>query len=527
MRQNSLFDLFEEDELEHQEKQEREKRSNMLRPLADRMRPQTLEDYYGQTHLISPGSLLWNMIEKDTIPSMIFWGPPGVGKTTLASIIAAHTHSRFINFSAVQSGIKEIKSVMTQAEMTRKQGERTIVFIDEIHRFNKAQQDAFLPYVEKGSIVLIGATTENPSFEVNSALLSRCKVFVLKSLTTEETEKLLIQAIHAPQGYGEKTIDITEEQIYAIAHFAHGDARLALNTLEMIITNSPDDIHGVHVDEEIIKQVLGKRTLLYDKKGDAHYDMISALHKSMRNSDVQASIYWLSRMLEGGEDPLYIARRMVRMASEDVGMADSRALEICIAAYQACMYLGMPECSVHLTHAITYLALAPKSNALETAYFAARDDARETLEEPVPLHICNAPTGMMADLGYGQGYEYSHDYPLHMTDMECLPPKLKDHVYYKPTNQGSEAKVGKRLEQIQQIKAMIHQDRLKARNGQQRPPMQPAHGPASPAQSGLQPNPAVPSSSQQNPTAPSSLQQNPAASPASGQSAEDSGATKK
>ena len=328
MKQTSLFDSFDENlsQPNQQKLDEIEERSTLLRPLADRMRPSCLEEYFGQQHLIAPGSLLWNMIEKDIVPSMIFWGPPGVGKTTLASIIAAQTKSHFINFSAVQSGIKEIKSVMSEAEMMRKSGERTIVFIDEIHRFNKMQQDAFLPYVEKGSIVLIGATTENPSFEVNSALLSRCRVCVLKPLQIEDIEALLKKAIESPKGFAHKTIQISEQQLYAIAQYAHGDARLALNTLEMIILNSIEDVKGIHVDDQMIKQVLGKRTLLYDKKGDAHFDLISALHKSMRNSDVNACIYWLTRILEGGEDPLYVARRLVRMASEDVGMADSRAL---------------------------------------------------------------------------------------------------------------------------------------------------------------------------------------------------------
>ncbi|MEY8379857.1 replication-associated recombination protein A [Ileibacterium valens] len=428
------------------------------------MRPQSLEDYWGQKHLVAQGSLLWNMINRDSVVSMIFWGPPGVGKTTLARIIAHQTKSEFINFSAVTSGIKEIREVMAQAEARRKKGNRTIVFVDEIHRFNKAQQDAFLPYVEKGSIVLIGATTENPSFEVNSALLSRCRVFVLKSLEQEDIEGLIRQALFSPKGFGDRTIHISDDFISSIAFFAHGDARLALNTLEMIINNSPDDIDGVHVDESIVRQVMQKRTLLYDKKGDQHYDIISALHKSMRNSDVDACIYWLARMLEGGEDPLYIARRMVRMASEDIGLADSRALEICIAAYQACHFLGMPECSVHLTHAITYLALAPKSNALETAYFAARDDALQTLEQPVPLHICNGETKMMKDLGYGKGYEYSHDYPMHMTDMECLPPSLTGHHYYRPTDQGSESKVAKRMEQITHIKSQLRKERIEREN---------------------------------------------------------------
>ncbi len=427
----------------------------MMRPLAERMRPRTLEEYVGQKHLLKKGGMLWNMIEKDRVPSMIFWGPPGVGKTTLASIIARTTRSRFVNFSAVTSGIKEIRAVMAEAEDHLKEGQKTILFVDEIHRFNKAQQDAFLPYVEKGSIILIGATTENPSFEVNSALLSRCRTFVLKSLEEEDILDLLRRTMKDPRGLGQMRITMEDKYLEAIASFAHGDARLALNTLEMVVSSSQDDLDGVHVDEETLLQVLGKRTLLYDKKGDRHFDMISALHKSMRNSDVNACIYWLARMLEGGENPLYIARRIVRMASEDIGMADSRALEIAVAAYQACHYLGMPECSVHLTHAITYLALAPKSNALETAYFAARDDALATMEEPVPLQICNAPTKLMADLGYNQNYEYSHDYPLHMTDMECLPPRLKGHEYYHPTDQGSEVKVQRRMEQISQIKEAI------------------------------------------------------------------------
>lgn len=444
MEQNSLFSQQEDN-----------------RPLADRMRPESLDEYVGQSHLVGSQKILWMMIEYDKVSSMIFWGPPGVGKTTLARIIAHQTKSHFVNFSAVTSGIKEIKEVMKDAQMRKNMGQETIVFVDEIHRFNKAQQDAFLPYVEKGSIILIGATTENPSFELNNALLSRCRVFVLNALTQKDLEELIVRAIQSPKGFGELHIDIAQEDIEAIAAFAGGDARFALNTLEMVVYNSPNDIEGIHVSKDILKQCLQRKSLVYDKQGEEHYNIISALHKSMRNSDVQASIYWLARMLEAGENPLYVARRIVRFASEDIGMADSRALEICIAAYQACHYLGMPECNVHLTHAVVYCALAPKSNALEVAYFAAADDAKKTLEEPVPLRIRNAPTKLMKDLGYGANYEYSHDYKYHMTDMQCLPDALKDQVYYKPTHQGSEIKVEKRMQDIQKIKQMLAQERKK------------------------------------------------------------------
>ena len=444
MQQNSLFSSDED-----------------TRPLADRMRPESLDEYVGQSHLVAPGKILWRMIEHDRVSSMIFWGPPGVGKTTLARIIAHQTKSHFVTFSAVTSGIKDIKEVMKDAAMRKNMGQETIVFVDEIHRFNKAQQDAFLPYVEKGSIILIGATTENPSFELNNALLSRCRVFVLNALNQEDLTGLLERAISSPKGFGDLHIDISKEDIQKIAGFAGGDARFALNTLEMVVYNSPNDIEGIHVSQEILKQCLQRRSLLYDRQGEEHYNIISALHKSVRNSDVQASIYWLARMLEAGEEPLYIARRLVRMASEDIGMADSRALEICVAAYQACHYLGMPECNVHLTHAVVYLALAPKSNALEKAYFAAADDAKKTLEEPVPLHIRNAPTKLMKELGYGAEYEYSHDYKYHMTDMQCLPDSLKDRVYYTPGNQGSELKVAKRLKDIQAIKNLVAQERKK------------------------------------------------------------------
>ncbi|MGM9947139.1 replication-associated recombination protein A [Floccifex sp.] len=434
---------------------------NDARPLADRMRPESLDEYVGQKQLVNQGNILSKMIENDQLTSMIFWGPPGVGKTTLASIIAKHTKSYFVDFSAVTSGIKEIKEVMKQADQRKILGQKTILFVDEIHRFNKAQQDAFLPYVEKGSIVLIGATTENPSFEINSALLSRCRVFVLHSLEAKDLEELIERALVSEKGFKDLKIDISKEDIQAIANFSAGDARFCLNTLEMVVYNSPSDLDGIHVSKEILKQCLQKRSLLYDKKGEEHYNIISALHKSVRNSDVQASIYWLARMLEAGEDPLYIARRLVRMASEDIGMADSRALEICVAAYQACHFLGVPECNVHLTHAVVYLSLAPKSNALETAYMAAKEDALTTLELPVPLHIRNAPTKLMKDLGYNKGYEYSHDFEYKMTDMTCLPDELLNKEYYVPTNQGSEVKVQKRLEQIKAIKAQVRRSRRK------------------------------------------------------------------
>ena len=359
-------------------------------PLAARLRPRTLEEFAGQKHLLGEGKILRRLIEGDKIGSMIFWGPPGVGKTTLARIIANRTKAKFIDFSAVTSGIKEIKTVMEQAEKNRRFGEKTILFVDEIHRFNKAQQDAFLPYVEKGSIILIGATTENPSFEVNGALLSRCKVFVLQTLKTEELCELLRNAVSDERGFGRQKIEISDDVIETIANFANGDARSALSTLEMAVLNGETEGDTVRVTRETVEQCTSKKSLLYDKTGEEHYNLISALHKSMRNSDPDAAVYWLARMLEAGEDPLYVARRVTRFASEDVGLADPKALEIAVAAFQACHMIGMPECCVHLTQAVVYLSMAPKSNALYTAYESAKKDALTMLAEPVPLIIRNA-----------------------------------------------------------------------------------------------------------------------------------------
>ncbi|MBP3459136.1 MAG: replication-associated recombination protein A [Lachnospiraceae bacterium] len=418
-------------------------------PLASRLRPESLEEYVGQEHLLGEGKILRSLIEKDQISSMIFWGPPGVGKTTLARIIAKKTKSDFVEFSAVTSGIKEIKEVMNQAEQNRMMGIRTLLFADEIHRFNKAQQDAFLPYVEKGSIILVGATTENPSFEINSALLSRCKVFILKALGEEELKTLLVQAIKSPKGFGNLNISINEAQISAIAGFSNGDARTALNTLEMAVLNGKMDANAcICIDEEMLAQCMNRRSLLYDKNGEEHYNLISALHKSMRNSDPDAAVYWMCRMLDGGEEPLYIARRLVRFASEDIGMADSNALQVAIAAYQACHFLGMPECDVHLTHAVVYLSMAPKSNALYMACEKAKEDVRNLPAEPVPLQICNAPTGLMKDLHYGEGYIYAHDTEEKLSRMQCLPDSLSDRRYYEPAGQGQEKLVKERLEEI-------------------------------------------------------------------------------
>ena len=424
------------------------------RPLADRMRPETLEEFVGQLHLLGPGKPLRKQIERDELHSMILWGPPGSGKTTLATIIARKTKSDFLRFSAVLVGIREIKEVMATAEKARRFGRRTILFIDEIHRFNKAQQDAFLPYVERGDIVLIGATTENPSFEVISALLSRAKVYMLSGLSTDEVTTLLARALKdEKRGLGGEHVQISEELLRQIAVFANGDARAAYNTLETAVTAAPrDEEHGAVITEAVIEDALQRKMLLYDKAGEEHYNIISALHKSVRNSDPDAALYWLGRMLEAGEDPLFVARRLIRMASEDIGLADPHALGVTVAAMQAVHFLGMPEADLALAEATVYLSLAPKSNALYAGYGNVKRDAQETLAEPVPLHLRNAVTGLMSNVGYGKGYQYAHHAPERLTEMQCLPDNLKGRHYYRPTDEGFEKRLKEKLLVIQEWK---------------------------------------------------------------------------
>ena len=424
-------------------------------PLAERMRPRTLDEFVGQEQLLGPGAPLRVLIESDRVPSMILWGPPGCGKTTLARLIARLTRASFLPFSAVLSGIKEIREVMTAAERAHRTGLRTIVFIDEVHRFNKAQQDAFLPFVESGSITLIGATTENPSFEVIAPLLSRARVYRLEALSDAQIVLLLRRALADPaNGLGGSPVDVPEDLLERIAVFSSGDARSAYNILEAALAAAPPDAAGRSaLTRELLERTLQRKTLLYDKAGEEHYNLISALHKSVRNSDADASLYWLARMLESGEDPLYLARRMVRMASEDVGLADPQALRVTLDAMHAFDFLGIPEGYLALAQAAVYLALAPKSNALYTAYGAVSRDLEETRTEPVPLQLRNAVTRLMKKEGYGRGYQYAHDYEDKVTDMECLPDSLRGRRYYQPTDQGLEARLRQRMEEIARLKA--------------------------------------------------------------------------
>ena len=433
---------------------EPEAESQTGRPLADRMRPRTLEEFIGQEELLGPRKPLRTQIERDDLSSMLLWGPPGCGKTTLARVIAKSTRADFIPFSAVLAGIKEIKEVMAKAESARSYGLRTIVFVDEVHRFNRAQQDAFLPHVEAGNILLIGATTENPSFEVIAPLLSRMRVYVMKALTRDQIVELLRRALADPvRGLGKENVEAPEEVLDRIAILGNGDARSAYNTLEALVMGTTPDADSRRVlSQARLEDVLQKKFLLYDKSGEEHFNLISALHKSVRNSDADASLYWLARMLESGEDPLYVARRLVRMASEDIGLAEPHAVQVTLAAMQAFEFLGPPEGNLALAQAAVYLALAPKSNAVYTAYGDVQEDLQKTIAEPVPLHLRNAVTGLMKHIGYGKGYQYAHNSEEKVTDMTCLPESLADRLYYHPTDQGFEARIQQRMEEIRRIK---------------------------------------------------------------------------
>ena len=434
---------------------EPEAESQAGRPLADRMRPRTLDEFIGQEELLGPGKPLRIQIERDDLSSMLLWGPPGCGKTTLARIIAKSTRSEFVPFSAVLAGIKEIKEVMAKAEGARRYGMRTIVFVDEVHRFNRAQQDAFLPHVEAGNILLIGATTENPSFEVIAPLLSRMRVYVMHALTKDQIVGLLRRALaDRARGLGKEQVEAADDILDRIAVLANGDARSAYNTLEALVMGTTPDADSRRVlSQTRLEDVLQKKLLPYDKSGEEHFNLISALHKSVRNSDADASLYWLARMLESGEDPLYVARRLVRMANEDIGLAEPHAVQVALAAMQAFEFLGPPEGNLALAQAAVYLALAPKSNAVYTAYGDVQEDLQKTMAEPVPLHLRNAVTGLMKNIGYGKGYQYAHNAEEKVTDMTCLPESLADRVYYHPTDQGFEARIRQRLEEIHRIKS--------------------------------------------------------------------------